>query len=67
MNDSKGSLGSHVDRHAHVGKGELGLEAFRHIINAYPKIPKVLETSKEDEADVKNLTILRSLQKKKAG
>jgi deoxyribonuclease-4 len=67
MNDSKGSLGSHVDRHAHVGKGELGLEAFRHIINAYPKIPKVLETSKEDDADVKNLTILRSLRKKQAG
>lgn len=65
MNDSKGGLGSHIDRHAHAGKGELGLEAFKYIVNAYPKIPKVLETSKEDDADMKNLAILRNLVNQK--
>lgn len=64
LNDSKGGLGSHIDRHNHPGNGELGLEPFRYIVNAYPKIPKVLETSKEDDADVKNLSVLRNLKKR---
>lgn len=64
LNDSKGGLGSHTDRHNHPGKGELGLEPFSYIVNAYPKIPKVLETSKEDDADVKNLSVLRNLKKR---
>ncbi len=32
-NDSKAALGSHVDRHEHIGKGKIGLEAFRRILN----------------------------------
>lgn len=32
MNDSKTALGSRVDRHAHIGKGKIGLEAFRGIL-----------------------------------
>lgn len=61
FNDSKGTLGSHLDRHEHIGKGKLGLEPFRYIIEHFPDRPKVLETSKEDNADEKNLTVLRSL------
>jgi deoxyribonuclease IV len=33
VNDSKTALGSHVDRHEHIGKGKIGLEAFRGILN----------------------------------
>lgn len=46
LNDCKKGLGSRVDRHASIGKGELGLEAFRSIMNdpRMDKIPLVLET-----------------------
>lgn len=65
MNDSKTPRGSHVDRHAHIGKGRIGLEAFRYVMNepAFAKIPKVLETPKEKAMleDMENLRVLRSL------
>jgi deoxyribonuclease-4 len=65
LNDSKKVLGSRVDRHEHIGKGELGLEAFRLLLNdpRFTRIPKVLETPKtiETESDRENLGILRSL------
>jgi deoxyribonuclease-4 len=65
LNDSKTGLGSRVDRHEHIGKGQIGLEAFRYIMSAarFAKIPKVLETPKGKEMteDVENLTILRGL------
>ena len=61
FNDSKGDLGSHLDRHKHIGKGKLGLEPFRYIMQNFKHIPKVLETPKENDADKKNLKLLRSL------
>jgi deoxyribonuclease-4 len=65
LNDSKKPLGSRVDRHEHIGKGELGLDAFAFLLNdaRFTRIPKVLETPKEieHESDRKNLTLLRSL------
>ncbi len=65
LNDSKAARGSRVDRHAHIGKGKIGLAAFRFIMNAprFGKIPKVLETpkGKELKEDVANLRILRRL------
>lgn len=65
LNDSKTGLGSHVDRHAHIGQGKLGKAAFRHIVNdaRFRKHPGCLETPKSEglEEDVKNLAILRSL------
>ncbi len=63
LNDSKGDLGSHLDRHEHIGKGKLGLEPFRYIMNHFKKIPKVIETPKEDDWDQKNLQQLLSLIK----
>jgi deoxyribonuclease-4 len=65
LNDSKGGLGSRLDRHAHIGQGLLGLAAFEYIMKNFPEIPKVLETSKENDADRKNLEILRRLGSKK--
>lgn len=61
FNDSKGNLASRLDRHAHIGQGKIGLEAFRQIIRRFPHVPKVLETSKEDNMDIKNLKILREM------
>jgi deoxyribonuclease-4 len=65
MNDSLKGLGSRVDRHVHIGKGMLGVEPFRFIMNdpRLASLPKVLETPKEaDMADDKvNLALLRSL------
>ena len=61
LNDSKGDLGSHLDRHEHIGRGKIGLEAFEQIINKFPDIPKVLETPKENDMDKENLKILKSL------
>ena len=46
LNDSKGELGSKRDRHEHIGKGKLGLEPFRQIMNRFTHIPKVIETPK---------------------
>ncbi|OGL46613.1 MAG: deoxyribonuclease IV [Candidatus Schekmanbacteria bacterium RBG_16_38_10] len=65
LNDSKKELGSRVDRHWHIGKGFIGLDAFRFIMNdkRFIKIPKVLETPKEADMkeDVMNLKVLKSL------
>ena len=65
LNDSKAGRGSRVDRHEHIGKGKIGLDAFRVIMRdrRFRKIPKVLETPKEKdlEEDVVNLKTLRGL------
>lgn len=68
LNDSVKPLGSRVDRHAAIGKGEMGLEPFRLLLNdrRFRKVPKYLETPKGlndegEELDVVNLRTLRSL------
>jgi deoxyribonuclease-4 len=49
INDSKPDLGSHVDRHDSLGKGKIGLDAFRFLMNdkRIDDIPMVLETIDE--------------------
>jgi len=65
LNDSKTPRGSRVDRHEHIGKGKIGLPAFRFIMRdrRFRKIPKVLETPKDKDLreDVVNLKTLRRL------
>ena len=67
LNDSKKPLGSRVDRHAHIGKGCLGVEPFRLLLNdpRFQRRPMVLETPKEgeneEEMDAVNLGVLRGL------
>jgi deoxyribonuclease IV len=65
LNDSKTARGSRVDRHEHIGKGRIGLEAFRVIMRdrRFRKIAKVLETPKGKDllGDVENLKTLRAL------
>ncbi len=63
-NDSKRFLGSRVDRHADIGKGELGLSSFRLIFNdeRFFDIPKILETPKETlNDDLKNMKVIKKL------
>jgi deoxyribonuclease-4 len=65
LNDSKTDLGSRVDRHEHIGKGKIGKEAFRHIVNdsQFRQHPGCLETPKSEDLheDVENLATLRGL------
>ncbi len=53
MNDSKQKLGSRVDRHAEIGEGTLGLEAFRLLMNdkRFESVPKILETPRTELSD----------------
>jgi len=67
VNDSRRELGSRVDRHAHIGRGEMGLEPFQHLLKdrRFRKVPMILETPKgtEDGVDLDqiNLNTLRAL------
>ncbi|MCX5925533.1 MAG: deoxyribonuclease IV [Candidatus Dependentiae bacterium] len=64
LNDSKKDLGMHVDRHENIGKGKIGLNAFRLIINDknLASVPKILETPKTTlEDDRNNISIIEKL------
>jgi deoxyribonuclease-4 len=73
LNDSKKPCGSRVDRHEHIGKGCLGLEPFRLLLNdrRFARLPMLLETPKREDTasslrgidpwDARNLRILRGL------
>ena len=73
LNDSKRPLGSRVDRHEHIGKGFVGLDTFRRIVNdsRFRTLPMLLETPKShgrpphaiqiDPLDARNLTTVRRL------
>ena len=65
INDSKKELGSRVDRHENIGKGFIGLDGFRNIMNdkRLTTIPKILETpkGKEQLEDLENLEVLKNL------
>jgi len=69
LNDSKGNLGSRLDRHEHIGKGNIGREGFRWILNdaRLHQLPRVLETPKGEELkeDAANLRLLRSLVRRR--
>jgi deoxyribonuclease-4 len=68
-NDARGELGSRLDRHAHLGRGRIGLGCFRFIMNdpRFDGVPKILETPKEEDGldmDRVNLGVLRALRGK---
>lgn len=68
LNDSARPLGSQVDRHAHLGQGYIGSDAFRLLVqdDRFAKHPMILETPKEDAQgrpmDPVNLALLRSFR-----
>jgi deoxyribonuclease-4 len=64
LNDAKKGLASHVDRHWHIGEGEIGLEGLGKFINhkAFRGIPLILETPKKNEEDdPRNLALVRKM------
>jgi deoxyribonuclease-4 len=65
LNDSQYPLGSHRDRHAHIGEGHIGLKGFNHLVNdpRFDNVPGILETHKSEDLheDRENLATLRSL------
>ena len=64
LNDSVGELGSHLDRHQHIGKGLLGTEVFRLLMNdpRFKDCPGNIETPDFNGWNGKNLKLLRSLR-----
>jgi deoxyribonuclease-4 len=66
LNDSRDALGSRIDRHAHIGRGEIGIRGFSHFMvdERLASIPKILETPKRMDGrdmDRENLELLRRL------
>ena len=67
LNDSMNPLGSHKDRHARIGEGEIGLEALVRVIShpATEGIPFILETPNDDEGWTHEIALLRNEYKQK--
>ena len=67
FNDSKKTLGSRIDRHEHIGKGEIGLTMFRYLMRSrkFAKYPMALETPKSEDyhEDLENIQVLKELLK----
>ncbi|HMK56124.1 MAG TPA: deoxyribonuclease IV [Dissulfurispiraceae bacterium] len=64
LNDAKKGLGSRVDRHWHIGEGEIGLKGLERLVNsrAFRNIPLILETPKKtEEDDPMNLRTVRGM------
>lgn len=63
LNDSKGGLGSKIDRHEHIGMGKIGEEGFRNILKSrLGQLPLILETPIDKRrSDVENLRKVREL------
>jgi deoxyribonuclease-4 len=66
LNDTRSPCGSKVDRHWHIGKGEIGRSGFRNIINyqAFKNLPGIMETPRKSRADdIRNMRMLKRLQR----
>ncbi|MBU0480154.1 MAG: deoxyribonuclease IV [Proteobacteria bacterium] len=65
LNDAQKELGSRIDRHTHIGQGQIGIEGFRNLVNdpRFKNHPMALETPKSDDLheDKENLELLKSL------
>ena len=64
ISDSKASRGSRVDRHAHIGEGEIGIIPFSILVadERFAGVPVILETPKDGVGDAGNLALLRKLR-----
>lgn len=67
LNDSLTPPGSRVDRHTHIGRGEIGARPFGWILadERFASVPKVIETPKDDDMDRVNLARLRRLYRER--
>jgi len=68
LNDARQPLGSGLDRHEKIGRGHLGVEPFRRLVNdrRFARVPMALETPKDPEprADREALALLRRLRRR---
>lgn len=64
LNDSKTAYGSRNDRHWHIGKGKIGLDAFRRIINhpVLKHLPAIMETPTSEDGDKHNMKTVKMLR-----
>jgi deoxyribonuclease-4 len=66
LNDSKGDIGSHLDRHEHIGLGKIGIDGLSSILNMKPlrDLPIIMETPIDSiRDDSKNLEVVLTLRK----
>lgn len=63
-NDSKTDLGSRVDRHENIGKGKIGLEGFKAIINdrRFSSVNMIIETSGSEKVRMDDIKTLKKLR-----
>jgi len=63
LNDSKAGLASRIDRHWHIGKGEIGSDVFKKILNdvRFKNLMGVMETPKINNMDEENMKVMRAL------
>ncbi len=63
LNDSKGDLNAHIDRHEHIGMGKIGEEGFRNILaSRLGTLPLIMETPKDNRHnDIDNLRKVEEL------
>ncbi len=61
FNDSKGALDSNLDRHTHIGDGEIGSDAFRFILNdpRWESTPVIIETPKDETLEEDRMNLAR--------
>lgn len=66
--DSRNPLGSAKDRHAPIGEGQIGLDAFRRIVRhpVLSKLPMCLETPHDEEGHAREIELLRELAEKQS-
>ena len=64
LNDAKAPLGSHLDRHENIGRGEVGLEGFRRVVNdpRWAETPGYLETPIDENGYARYAADLRTLR-----
>ncbi len=64
LNDAKSAYNSRVDRHDHIGEGNLGIPPFQRLVNdsRFENVPAIIETPKMKEMHATNLAVLRKLQ-----
>ncbi|MEM1989554.1 MAG: deoxyribonuclease IV [Candidatus Bathyarchaeia archaeon] len=63
LNDSRGGLNSHIDRHEHIGLGKIGEEGFRSILRSrFARLPLILETPRNGvRSDLDNLLKVKEI------
>ena len=71
LNDCKGELGGHLDRHEHLGRGKIGIETFQSLVNATilpDDLPGLLETPVDEPGDdLLNVKTIKNLRATHAG